>query len=51
MKINYYLLGFAVFSLPTKEEAEKSKCDKPLYWSLLITLITLAIIALYAWSD
>jgi membrane protease YdiL (CAAX protease family) len=40
--------AFTVFSLPAKEEAKKSKFDKPLYWSLLIILITLAIIAVYA---
>jgi hypothetical protein len=38
--------AFTVFSLPAKEEVKKS--DKPLYWSLLIILITLAIIVVYA---
>ena len=40
--------SFTVFSLPAKEEVKKSKYDKPIYWSLLIILITLAIIVLYA---
>jgi membrane protease YdiL (CAAX protease family) len=40
--------AFTVFSLPAKEEGKKFKFDKPLYWSLLIILITLAIIAVYA---
>jgi len=40
--------AFTVFSLPTKEEVKKSKYDTPLYWSLLIILITLAIIVVYA---
>jgi hypothetical protein len=40
--------AFTVFSLPAKEEVKKSKYDNPLYWSLLIILITLTIIAVYA---
>jgi fucose permease len=40
--------AFTVFSLPAKEEVKKSKYDNPLYWNLLIILITLAIIAVYA---
>jgi len=40
--------AFTVFSLPAKDDIKKSKYDRPLYWSLLIILITLAIIAVYA---
>ena len=40
--------SFTVFSLPAKEEVKKSKYDTPLYWSLLIILITLAIIGVYS---
>jgi hypothetical protein len=40
--------AFTIFSLPAKEGAKKSKYDNPLYWSLLIILITLAIIMVYA---
>ena len=40
--------AFTVFSLPAKEEMKKSKYDKPLYWSLFIIFITLAIIMVYA---
>jgi hypothetical protein len=40
--------AFTVFSLPAKEEAKISKYDNPLYWSILIILITLAIIVIYA---
>ena len=39
---------FIVFFPVKKEKTKKSKYDSPLYWSLLIILITLAIIALYA---
>jgi membrane protease YdiL (CAAX protease family) len=39
--------AFTVFPTP-KKEAKKSKYDKPAYWSLLIVLVTLAIIAVYA---
>ncbi len=34
--------------LITRGQAKKSKCDKPLYWSLAIILVTLFTIALYA---
>jgi len=40
--------AFTVFPQHTKEEVKKSRYDKPLYWNLLIILITLAIIAVYA---
>jgi len=40
--------AFTIFSLPAKEEGKKSKYDNPLYWSLFIILITLAIIVVYA---
>ena len=40
--------AFTVFPQPTKDEVKKSRYDKPLYWNLLIILITLAIIAVYA---
>jgi hypothetical protein len=40
--------AFTVFPQPAKEDVKKSKYDRPLYWNLLIILITLAIIALYA---
>lgn len=40
--------AFTVFPQLSKEEVKKSKYDNPLYWSLLIILITLAIIAVYA---
>ncbi len=40
--------GFVV-SLSTKEETKKMfKYDTPLFWSILIIAITLAIIAVYA---
>ena len=40
--------AFTVFSLPEKDDVKKSKYNNPLYWSLLIILITLAIITVYA---
>jgi hypothetical protein len=40
--------AFTVFPKSAKDDVKKSKYDKPLYWSLLIILITLAIIAVYA---
>ncbi len=40
--------AFTVFPQPVKEDVKKSRYDKPLYWNLLIILITLAIIAVYA---
>ena len=43
----YWLFGF--FSHAKGEEVKKSKWGNPLYWRILIiTLITLATIALYA---
>ena len=32
----------------TRGQAKKSKCDKPLYWSLAIIFVTLLTIGLYA---
>ena len=32
----------------TRGQAKKSKCDKPLYWSLAIIFVTLFTIGLYA---
>ena len=32
----------------TEGQAKRSKCGKPLYWSLAIIFVTLLIIALYA---
>ena len=48
--IVYILLywAFTVFPQPAKDEIKKSRYDRPLYWNLLIILITLAIIAVYA---
>jgi hypothetical protein len=40
--------AFTVFPQSEKEEENKSRYDKPLYWSILIILITFAIIAVYA---
>ncbi len=40
----FYL--FIVY-LITRGQAKKSKCDKPLYWSLAIIFVTLLTIALY----
>ncbi len=40
--------SFTVFSPTVKNDAKKSKYDKPLYWSLLIILITVAIVVVYA---
>ncbi len=40
--------AFTVFPQPVKDDVMKSKYDKPIYWSLLIILITLAIIGIYA---
>lgn len=39
--------AFTFFPLK-KEEVKRSKFDKPLFWSLLIVLITLIIIVMYA---
>lgn len=36
-----------VFYLITRGQAKKSKCDRPLYWSLAIIFVTLLTIALY----
>jgi len=45
----YIIIYWAFTVFPTKrEEVKRSRFDKPLYWSLLIILITLAIIAIYA---
>ncbi len=48
--IIYILLywAFTVFPQPAKDEVKRSRYDRPLYWNLLIILITLAIIAVYA---
>ena len=49
--IIFYILiywAFTVFPQPAREEVKKSRYDRPLYWNLLIILITLAIIAVYA---
>jgi hypothetical protein len=48
--IIYILLywAFTVFPQPAKDDVKKSRYDRPLYWNLLIILITLAIIAVYA---
>jgi len=32
----------------TRGQVKKSKCDKPLYWSLVIIFVTLITIGLYA---
>lgn len=40
-----YLL---IVYLITRGQAKKSKCDKPLYWSLAIIFVTLLTIILYA---
>lgn len=40
--------SFTVFSPSVKKDVKKSKYDNPLYWSLLIILITVAIIVVYA---
>ncbi len=40
--------AFTFSSLPSKENPKKSKYDNPFYWSVLIILITIAIIAVYA---
>ena len=41
----FYL--FIVY-LITRGQTKASKCDKPLYWSLAIVLVTIAIVVLYA---
>ncbi|MCW3133985.1 MAG: hypothetical protein N2V78_06635 [Methanophagales archaeon] len=38
---------FVVYII-TRDKAKKSKCDRPLYWSLAIIFVTLVTIALYA---
>ena len=50
--IVYILLywAFTVFPQPAKDEVKKSRYDRPLYWNLLIILITLSIIAVYAFE-
>jgi hypothetical protein len=44
--IVYWALGFLYPA--QRAEAKKSRFDQPLYWSVLIVLITLAIIVVYA---
>ncbi len=46
-----YIVLYATWGIlyPARaEETKKSKFDRPLYWSLLSILVTLAIIAVYA---
>jgi len=46
-----YIIIYSAFGIayPAKsEEATRSRLDNPLYWGLLIVLITLAIIGVYA---
>ena len=44
--IIYWAFGFAYPA--QSEEAKKSRLHNPLYWGLLIILVTLAIIGVYA---
>jgi hypothetical protein len=48
--VPFYIIIYGAFSVvhSGKGKANRSKLDRPLYWSLLIILVTLAIIALYA---
>jgi len=39
--------GFGIFTPIQKAEKKRSKYDSPLFWSIVIVLITLAIIAVY----
>jgi len=41
-------VGFITSFLAKNKTAKRFKCDTPLFWSILIVLITLAIIAIYA---
>ncbi len=45
-----FIIIYSTFSIvyPEPAEATRSRWDRPLYWSLLIVLVTAAIIAVYA---
>jgi len=52
VKADFIILNSPVYLfivyIITRGQAKKSKCDKPLYWSLAIIFVTSLIIALYS---
>lgn len=44
----YWPAWFVIFYLSSSDKAKKSKCNSPWFWSLMMVVITAAILVVYA---